>query len=106
MQPQVLSDIPVREPVPGYRGRFVHSAFVTIAAWEIAAGAPLPEHAHPHEQVVNVVEGTMEITAEGATHVLTPGTVLVIPGNVPHAGRARTACRIIDVFHPIREDYR
>ena len=28
------------------------------------------------------------------------------PGDIPHSGHARTACRIIDVFHPIREDYR
>lgn len=29
-----------------------------------------------------------------------------MPGHVPHSGRAITDCRITDVFHPAREDYR
>jgi len=30
----------------------------------------------------------------------------VIPGGVPHAGKSITESRVIDVFHPVREDYR
>ena len=30
----------------------------------------------------------------------------VIPGGTPHSGRALTACRALDVFSPVREDYR
>lgn len=26
--------------------------------------------------------------------------------HVPHSGRALTDCRVIDVFYPVREDYR
>ena len=28
-----LEDIEVKEPVPGYRGRFVHSEKMTLAYW-------------------------------------------------------------------------
>ena len=34
------------------------------------------------------------------------GQSLVIAPGVPHAGRARTACRVLDVFAPARDDYR
>jgi quercetin dioxygenase-like cupin family protein len=101
-----LEEVPVREPVPGYRVRFVHSGSMTMAYWEIAAGAAMPEHAHPHEQVVNVVEGEFELTVSDTATVLTPGAVAVIAPDEPHSGRAVSDCRIIDAFHPVREDYR
>ena len=33
-------------------------------------------------------------------------SVLVIPGDVPHSGRSHTHCKILDVFSPVREEYR
>jgi quercetin dioxygenase-like cupin family protein len=101
-----LADIPEREIVPGYRARFVHGKNMTLAYWEVDAGAELPEHSHPHEQVANVLEGRFELTVAGETRVLEPGQVAVIPGNVPHSGRALSACRLLDAFQPARDDYR
>lgn len=101
-----LSDIEERNPLPGYHVQFVHSATMTLAYWTIKADAPLPEHSHPHEQVANVIEGRYELTIEGETRILGVGDVAVIPSNALHSGRAITDCRIIDVFHPVREDYR
>jgi quercetin dioxygenase-like cupin family protein len=43
---------------------------------------------------------------EGKPVVATPGTVCAIPPDARHSGRALTACRIMDVFYPVREDYR
>jgi len=45
-----LDNIKVQEPVPGYKGKFVHSENQTIAFWEVDEGAALPEHSHPHER--------------------------------------------------------
>jgi quercetin dioxygenase-like cupin family protein len=101
-----LEKLAEHEPIPGYRGRFVHSEQMTIAFWEIEAGAPLPSHSHVHEQVANVISGEFELTVDGETKVLKPGSVAVIPANAEHSGRAITDCRLIDVFCPIREDYR
>jgi len=101
-----LAQLAEREPVRGYRARFVHSNNVTLAYWTITAGAELPEHAHPHEQIATVLEGRFELTISGETQNLGPGGVAVIPSNTVHSGRALTDCRIQDVFYPIREDYR
>lgn len=101
-----LSQTEIREVFPGYRGKFVHSAAMTFIHWEIDANSPLPEHKHPHEQVVSVIEGSYELTIDGETSVLSPGNMAVIPSNALHSGRSLTRCRIIDVFYPIREDYR
>jgi quercetin dioxygenase-like cupin family protein len=95
-----------RTLVPGYAGVFIHTQGMTLVFWTIEAGAPLPEHAHPHEQVATVTEGQFELTVDGETRQLGPGQIAVIPPNAVHSGRAVTACQLIDVFHPVREDYR
>jgi quercetin dioxygenase-like cupin family protein len=77
---------------------------MTVAHWEVEKGALMPEHSHPHEQVANVVEGRFELTVAGELQVLDRGSVAIIPPNTPHSGKAITHCRLIDVFHPIRED--
>ncbi len=93
------------EMVPGYHAKFVHSENVTLAYWNIEKGNALPKHAHPHEQVVNLIEGSFEITVDGESKVIEAGSVVIIPSNVMHSGKAVTSCRIIDVFYPIRTDY-
>jgi quercetin dioxygenase-like cupin family protein len=101
-----LGAVPQREIFPGFRARVVHSDRTSHSWVEADAGASFPEHRHPHEQVVNVLEGELELVVGGETCRLTPGLVYVIPPDVPHSGRAVTACRVLDVFAPVREDYR
>lgn len=101
-----LSELEEKELVPGFQVRFVHSENMTFAYWTIDPGAGMPDHAHPHEQVYNLTEGEFELTVGGETKIMKPGQVAVIPGNVPHSGKAITRCKVIDVFYPVREDYR
>ncbi len=95
-----------RDVIPGFHGRFAHSERMSFAYWDIDAGATLPEHEHEHEQVINVLEGRFEVTMNGRTEVLEAGSLAVVPSGVRHSGRALTFCRILDVFAPVREDYR
>ncbi len=106
MEPIEIVALAEREPMPGFRGRFVHTENMTLAYWRITQDAALPEHSHFHEQVVNVLEGELELTVGVTTRVLRPGAVWVIPSGIPHSGRALTVCRVLDVFQPVRDDYR
>ena len=55
-----------------------------------------PSHVHPEEQISIVREGEMEFTVGEVTRVVRPGDVIVMPPNVPHAGRTRDEpCRLI-----------
>jgi len=101
-----LHELEEKQIFPGFKGRFVNSENMTFAYWDIDAGAVLPEHSHPHEQVATIIAGELELTVNGETKVLRPGSVAVIPSDATHSGRAITSCRIIDVFYPIRQDYR
>lgn len=101
-----LKNVPAKEIIPGYHVKFVHTENMTFAYWNIKAGAALPEHAHVNEQVSNLTEGEFEMTVEGEKQVMKSGSVVVIPSNVRHSGKALTHCRMTDVFFPVREDYR
>lgn len=79
---------------------------MTIAFWEIESGAELPLHNHVHEQMTKVEEGQFELTVGGETKVYTKGMVAMIPPNVAHSGKALTSCKLLDVFQPVREDYK
>lgn len=95
-----------KEVVPGYQARAIHTGTMTLVYWSVQEGAGMPEHTHMHEQVAHVLQGRFELTVNGETRVLEPGMVAVIPPNVKHGGRAITACELLDVFHPEREDYK
>ena len=69
-----LGEMPLKEPFAGFKAHFVHSANMTFAHWTIQAGALLPTHSHPHEQVVNVIEGEFELTIDGKTQRLGAGS--------------------------------
>ena len=106
MQYLHLDDIEETELVSGFNVRFVHSENMTLSYWSIEAGAELPEHSHPHEQVTNVIEGEFELTVDNESKRLGPGSVVIIPPHAVHSGKSVTQSRVIDVFYPIREDYR
>jgi len=100
-----IPDLHPFEITRGFTARMIHTDNMTIAYVDVEAGAELPEHAHVHEQVTNLLEGEFEFVLGGESIHLKPGQVVVIPSNVPHSGRALTACRILDVFQPVREDF-
>lgn len=98
---------PTREIFPGVTvttawGEHVMLSFVRFAY----AGALVPEHSHPHEQLGIGLEGEFELTIGGETRVIRPGDAYWIPGGVPHSARSVGGpARALDVFHPPREDY-
>ena len=101
-----LKNIPQKEIIKGFKAQFVHSEHTTTAFWEVEFGAELPLHSHIHEQISMVTEGQFEMTIDGETKVYTPGMMVIIPSNIEHSGKALTACKITDVFSPVRADYK
>jgi quercetin dioxygenase-like cupin family protein len=101
-----LETLPVREIFPGVRARLVHTERVTLSWVVLDEGATFPDHHHPHEQVVSVLEGQLNLVVNGERVALTAGQAYVIPPHAPHSGRAVTKCRVLDTFAPTREDYK
>ena len=102
-----LASLPAKEIFGGtIRGHYAHLDRLTVGEVELNAGTAVPMHSHPHEQVTYVIDGRFEFTIGGETRILEPGIAALIPGGVMHGGKTLTACRVFDIFTPVREDYR
>ena len=98
--------VAAKELVPGFTARLLHTDQITVGHVHAKAGSVLPEHQHPHQQVTNVISGELSMTVDGETRTCKAGDAVVIPGDTPHSARALTDCYLIDVFQPVREDYK
>jgi quercetin dioxygenase-like cupin family protein len=74
---------------------------------EFAPHAVVEPHSHPHEQMGMLLEGELTFTIGGQTRTLKAGEMWRIPGGIVHSAVAgERPVKALDVFHPIREDYR
>ncbi len=87
--------LPIKEPLPGWKGRFFDSEQMTFCYYEVEPGAAIHEHAHPNEEVWHVIAGEIEVTIAGVARVATAGSAAIVPPNVPHAVRVLTPARVI-----------
>jgi quercetin dioxygenase-like cupin family protein len=95
----------VIERLPGWRGRFFHTDNMTFVHYAFDRGATIHEHAHPEEEVYEVLEGAIEIVIDGTTHQARPGVVAIVPADVRHSVRALTDGRLIVIDHPARPEF-
>ena len=74
---------------------------------ELEPDAIVARHSHPHEQLGVILRGTMTLVVEGADHSLEEMDGYTLPGGVEHEGIAGPqGALVLDVFRPVREDYR
>jgi quercetin dioxygenase-like cupin family protein len=72
---------------------------VTLFAFD--AGQELSEHTTPFDALVQVVDGTAEITIGGEKLAVKAGETVLMPADVPHAVNARERFKMLLVM--IRE---
>ncbi len=80
---------------------------VQISVVDIPANGVVEWHQHPNEQMGMLVSGRAIFYIGDEEKELQAGDVYWMPGNVPHkvvslGGQAKA----IDIFYPIRDDYR
>lgn len=77
-----------------------------LVEFKLAAGAVIPAHQHPQEQTGYLLSGHMIMTIAGQDHELAVGDGWTIPGGVQHGVRVLEDSVAIEVFSPVRPDYR
>jgi len=101
-----IKNISPKELAPGITGHYVHGDTMTLGFVELKAGSSIPEHRHRQEQITFIVKGRLDMVIAGETCCLTTGTYYVIPSNLPHSAVVTEDSTVIDVFSPVREDYK
>lgn len=100
-----IRNIKPKELVPGITGYYAHGDNMTFGYVELKIGSNIPMHQHIHEQITYIIEGELDMVIGDRPCLLTAGMYHVIPSNVPHSAIAKTDCKVIDAFSPVREDY-
>ena len=73
----------------------------TLTLFAFDEGEGLSEHSTPHDAVVEIPDGTVEITIGGTPHTVRAGEGLLLPASVPHALSALTPFKMLLIM--IRE---
>ena len=66
---------------------------LTLFAFD--AGQELTEHTSPFDALVMVLEGSLMLVVGGSPIAATPGTIVRMPANVPHAVNASEPSRML-----------
>lgn len=83
-------------PIPGEN--------MTMVFYTMEAGAVIPEHSHPNEQMGTVLEGTIDLRIGEERTIVNVGDAYHVPPNMVHSGESQTPAEVLEVFHPPRED--
>jgi quercetin dioxygenase-like cupin family protein len=67
----------------------------SVTLFALDAGQGLTEHTSPFDALVLVLDGSLTLTIGGTPVRATPGTVVRMPANLPHALDAPEACRML-----------
>ncbi|MDW5266373.1 MULTISPECIES: cupin domain-containing protein [Acidobacteriaceae] len=63
-------------------------------------------HSHLHHQLVYVISGALRVEVGEEAFDVLAGDSFTVNGGVEHQASALEASEVLDVFTPVREDYR
>ncbi len=103
---RVIDALPHREVAPGVRLRILAGAKLMLSIVDFDDEAVVPTHHHVHEQAGAVLSGTVEMWIGDERRLLGPGDAYLVPSGTPHGARAVGGrARVLDAFHPLRDEY-
>jgi quercetin dioxygenase-like cupin family protein len=100
-----MSELEPREVADGFEAMQVgQNDFMSIQHFHFEPGGSVPEHAHPHQQIGFVYNGTLTFYENGEEHVVRPGDTYIVDSHEPHYGINETDSPVdgVDIFSPPR----
>ncbi|HZT44849.1 MAG TPA: cupin domain-containing protein [Gaiellaceae bacterium] len=109
MEPQFVDfgDLRRFELALGVSARPLFGEGAMLNLIEFEPGSTVPLHSHEHEQLGIVLQGLQVLIVDGEEHAMGPMQGYVLPGGVEHSAYCGPeGALVLDVFRPVREDYR
>jgi quercetin dioxygenase-like cupin family protein len=102
-----FDDIRSFQLADGVSGRPLFGERAMLNMIEFGPAATVPLHSHPHEQLGLVLRGMQALVVDGVAHDMGPMEGYVVPGGVEHSAYSGPeGALVLDVFQPVRDDYR
>ena len=98
-------DEPIEPLGSGIGRRMLNGEAMTLAQITLAAGAAVPLHEHPNEQIATVLSGRLRFLVGDEEVEIGAGESVLIPGGVPHRVDALEDSVVLDAFAPRRDDW-
>ncbi len=97
-----VEELPTKQMIAGVLVRSVHLADLMMTFVEYPAGAIVPMHHHPYEQITYVLDGRLEVCIGAETRVLEVGDGVQVPANVEHSSRPLGGpAKALDAWTPV-----
>ena len=105
-----FNDIPYEKIREGLQRKIIHTEKLMTVLIDFSDGPwkhPEPPHSHPHEQTSYVAEGEILFICEGEEdQQLKAGDMFAVTSGKKHTIKLLTEkARLVDSFHPVREDF-
>lgn len=86
--------------------KVIHTERMTICKIRLKKGAVVPMHSHENEQITVLETGALRFIFQNEDKVIHDGDMLAIPPHAPHRVEALEDSLAMDLFSPVREDWR
>jgi quercetin dioxygenase-like cupin family protein len=84
----------------------IHCDAITVARLWLKQGAVVPRHSHHNEQITLLQYGRLRFEFDDREIVVNAGESLQIPSHAPHKVIAEEDSEALDLFSPVRDDWR
>jgi quercetin dioxygenase-like cupin family protein len=89
-----------RNPMEGITARGTDLATFRVARIELETGHSTPDHNHPDEEMIILLEGQVKAVSGDEEFIVNPGEMIIIPAYVQHHYEAIESSVSIEVFGP------
>jgi quercetin dioxygenase-like cupin family protein len=104
---QDWTTIPSERIADGIDRQLVWGDRMTVCRLRFAPGVVTAVHSHPHEQITLVERGRVRFNVDGRDYTASAGDILNFRSGCQHGATIlEDGAVLIDIFSPIREDFR
>jgi gluconolactonase len=99
-------EIQYTQLVDGAWSRIINGKSIQVSNLFMWPGIEFAFHNHPEEQLMAVLNGSIDEWIMNSVQTMNAGNVLFLPAQMVHGAKlSDTGCEAIDVFYPPRADY-